>query len=454
MIIYNNKTLIIPSGLGTVDGGASDEQIQQAFQSGVTYQKSLLTSTEITENGDYSRENGYNNISVNVPSKYDEGYDNGYDDGFDDGVDSGYTRGRREQKELLVSTAITENGTFSRDDGWNSITVNVPQTGDMQEAYNSGITHQKSLLVSTAITENGSYSREDGYSSITVNVPQTGYTQQDLDAAYQRGWNDAKQEEQDTYSTEYLTIEALENGTLYWKTNSSAFTKTIEFSKNDGTWTSVTSSSGNSGTTVTTVVAGDKVRLRGNNSWYCDTIKQTYFATDFEFNVYGNIMSLIYGNDFENQTVITDKHSLCSIFVNCNKLINAENLILPATTLVEHCYDAMFYGCTSLTTAPVLPATTLAFGCYKHMFNSCTSLTTAPELPATTLAESCYQYMFEGCRNLNYIKCLATTDVKVNNCASWVNGVSSTGTFVKKAGVNWSTGISGIPANWTVVEEQ
>ena len=34
----------------------------------------------------------------------------------------------------------------------------------------------------------------------------------------------------------------------------------------------------------------------------------------------------------------------------------------------------MFYGCTSLTTAPSLPATTLANNCYMNMFYGCRSL--------------------------------------------------------------------------------
>lgn len=54
---------------------------------------------------------------------------------------------------------------------------------------------------------------------------------------------------------------------------------------------------------------------------------------------------------------------------------------LPATTLTEYCYAAMFEG-TSLTAAPALPATTLTEYCYVNMFQNCTSLTAAPELPA------------------------------------------------------------------------
>ena len=97
----------------------------------------------------------------------------------------------------------------------------------------------------------------------------------------------------------------------------------------------------------------------------------------------------------------------------------------------------------------------LAEGCYQHMFYGCTSLTTAPELPATTLVEGCYQNMFIDCRNLNHIKCLAT-DISANSCTNfWVSGVAASGTFVKNANMSsWRTGSSnGIPRNWTVEEE-
>ena len=111
----------------------------------------------------------------------------------------------------------------------------------------------------------------------------------------------------------------------------------------------------------------------------------------------------------------------------------------------------MFYGCSSLTTAPNLPATTLASNCYYTMFRGCKNLTTAPELPATTLENNCYQNMFYGCKKLNYIKMLAT-DISASNCLNnWVKDVSSTGTFVKNASMtSLPTGTSGIPSGWTV----
>ena len=60
-------------------------------------------------------------------------------------------------------------------------------------------------------------------------------------------------------------------------------------------------------------------------------------------------------------------------------------------------------------------------------------------------------YMFYGCTKLNYIKCLAT-DISANNCIDyWVDGVSSTGTFIKNPDMNsWTIGVDGIPEGWTV----
>lgn len=86
------------------------------------------------------------------------------------------------------------------------------------------------------------------------------------------------------------------------------------------------------------------------------------------------------------------------MFYGCTSLTTAPEL--PATTLANYCYQSMFATCTSLTTAPALPATTLADSCYWSMFYNCANLTTAPALPATTLANYCYNSMFDGCKSL------------------------------------------------------
>ena len=112
----------------------------------------------------------------------------------------------------------------------------------------------------------------------------------------------------------------------------------------------------------------------------------------------------------------------------------------------------MFQGCASLTTAPELPATTLATYCYSSMFQGCASLTTAPKLPATTLANRCYYYMFRDCASLNYIKAMFTTTPSTSYMSNWVNGVASSGTFVKNSAATWTSecGVSACPCGWAV----
>ena len=255
------------------------------------------------------------------------------------------------------------------------------------------------------------------------------------------------------YTTEYLTFNILSAGTINWTANSTGLTKTIDYKLNNGEWTSITSNTGSSAPSIT-VNSGDKLQFRGNNAQYATNSYSNYnlfSSSTASFELEGNIMSLIYGDNFKNNLTISSTYAFFGLFRNCTKLVSAENLILPATNLANWCYESMFEGCTKLTTAPVLPATKLAPSCYNSMFQGCTSLTTAPELPATTLARSCYSYMFKWCRSLNYIKCLAT-DISASACTEgWVDGVASTGTFVKAPSMtSWTTDIKGIPTGWAV----
>ena len=270
------------------------------------------------------------------------------------------------------------------------------------------------------------------------------------------------------YYQEYFTIEALEDG-LTVKLSSNA----SQYSINGGDWVSLAS-----GTISPSINKGQRISFKINKPGISTLYGIGTFTVSKAFNAEGNIMSLLYGDDFIGQTDLSGKNYVFyRLFYNCTTLQSAENLILPATTLADYCYYYMFYGCTSLTTAPELPATTLAdycyyfmfYGCtslttapelpattlanncYTYMFRGCTSLTTAPELPATTLANSCYVYMFYGCSNLNYIKMLAT-DISAINCLSnWVGGVAETGTFVKHPQMTTlPSGVNGIPNGWTV----
>lgn len=199
------------------------------------------------------------------------------------------------------------------------------------------------------------------------------------------------------------------------------------------------------------------------------------FVLNKRCSVKGNIMCMLYGDNSTDNQVI-QPHAFRKLFRNARTLIDASQLKLPATALTTHCYDAMFYGCTSLVNAPKLPATELAFDCYNgmfgqctslvsapklpattlaercyySMFNSCTALVNAPELPATTLRNSCYQSMFQDCSKLSYIKAMFTTTPGSTYTQDWVKGVAPTGTFVKNAEATWDVnGVNGVPEGWT-----
>ena len=203
------------------------------------------------------------------------------------------------------------------------------------------------------------------------------------------------------FSTKPLTFNILSAGTINWTASNSSVTKTIDYKLNDGEWTSITSNTGETAPSIE-VNSGDIIQFRGDNAQYAtsSTMYNSFKGSTASFEIEGNIMSLIYGDDFKNNSTISSAYTFVGLFSKCANLVSVENLILPATTLVDSCYRNMFLECTSLTTAPKLPATTLAHSCYYSMFWFCTSLTTAPELPATTLVDSCYQQMFLGCTSL------------------------------------------------------
>ena len=221
-----------------------------------------------------------------------------------------------------------------------------------------------------------------------------------------------------TYSRKYLTTVALESGTIsfnIWESMGTDMITSISYSLDNGeTWTTTANQNNKSEHLVINVNVneGDKVLWKGTaiqTGYYDDDYSDdvgSFFSSDCRFDVQGNPMSLLYGDDFIGQTDLTGKdYTFCRLFSDYDEeneclVVNAKNLSLPATTLTERCYNEMFYGCTSLTTAPELPATILASSCYQSMFFGCIGLTTAPVLPATTLASNCYYYMFYGCTGL------------------------------------------------------
>ncbi len=211
------------------------------------------------------------------------------------------------------------------------------------------------------------------------------------------------------YSRIPFTIVALGIGNITWSLGD----KTVQYSKNYGSWETMDSS------TTISVVQGDEIQFKGTNSnYYGNRISSTG-----RFNVLGNVMSLTNGNNFETVNT-TNNNCFRELFKNCSYVVSAKNLKLPATELGDYCYYDMFYNCSRLTDAPELPATTLSQSCYAQMFYGCTALAASPELPATTLANACYYCMFYSCTKIRTAPVLRATEMRVQcyygmfqNCA-------------------------------------
>lgn len=307
----------------------------------------------------------------------------------------------------------------------------------------------------------------------------------------------------------YLTFVVVEPSSFSFKgKNERGYTNLIQYSLDDGnTW-----SEPQNIVATDVLPTGSKIMWKGEMSpHYTGDMGSGgigNFSSTSYFNVEGNILSLVYADDYVDKTTMPSKASyFLFLFQNCTKLVSAKNLVLPSNTtyrcylgmfegcssLIElptlpattldvgcysrmfsdcisltsiptnylpltsldtSCYYGMFAGCTSLTTAPELPATIVKAFCYSHMFQGCTSLTTAPVLPAPHICyQECYSYMFYGCSNLNYVKCLAENGtVCDSSVVNWLYGVSRIGTFVKlSTTTEWEDSSNGVPRTWTIV---
>ena len=237
-----------------------------------------------------------------------------------------------------------------------------------------------------------------------------------------------------------MCMEAATNGTIHI-TNTNQLT--IEYKVENNDWTSSCDVNIN-----INAKAGERVWFRGQNATYTTgNSEKGFLLTSFncyngDFYLYGNIMSLIYGDEFEGKTELTGEYTFYNLFSHNSHIINhpTRDIELPATTLTPSCYREMFYYCTNLTRAPKLPAKVLTEACYAAMFAYCSALKEfpdmaatdmaymsctwmmkssgieqAPELPAMKLARSCYEFMFMECPNLTKaMSVLPATELAAN----------------------------------------
>ena len=350
---------------GGYDSGKTD---------GIDYQKSLLEGIYITDNGQYNKVNGYSSVTVNINTQayYDSGYSKGYDDGL--AACSGTT-----------PYLDTDTDSIKTKSDGETVNINVYSNTDW-------VVDSDEWITVSPISGSGN-------GSIVVNIDSATSGRTGSIILSGDGVTKTIDIEQVTidYENEYLTIEVtdiVDEGSIILR-NTGSTTLPVSIKINDGQWQELTDFN----YTYDNPSVGDIIKIKGTNGFYNGATIGTSNNYVF-YNVYGNIMSLIYGDNFQNQTTIESAQTFQNLFHNSTTLSDVSNLVLPATTLANSCYCNMFKGCTNLTSAPELPATTLGSNCYDNMFNGCINLINAPELPATTLTGWCYFGMFLGCASL------------------------------------------------------
>lgn len=246
------------------------------------------------------------------------------------------------------------------------------------------------------------------------------------------GWTEHKEIPIETYF--YVEDVSGSDNTVSIKNSGNAPIIEVYKSTDGNTWQSMGSTSATKAITAT-IPANGRLYLKARaNTWGYMTsgniLTSNYITTSGKYNVGGNIMSLLYADDFEGQTVLSDTLNKYAFFYLFGKedygnLINAKDLILPATELSQYCYNGMFDGCYNLVSAP--------------------------ELPAKELVGYCYCYMFRGCSKLKTIVVYAERNTAVigNPLLAWVKNVSRTGDFYNLGNYSFGTGDSGIPSGWT-----
>ena len=192
--------------------------------------------------------------------------------------------------------------------------------------------------------------------------------------------------------------------------------------------------------TVISLNDNETVSFSGTNSSIATYFSSSGTGTQF---VYGNPHSLI------NWGALTPS-CFYRLFNNNKNIVDASQLLLPATELTDSCYMQMFDSSSNttnyLTAAPaILPATTLVNNCYHGMFAWCQYLTKGPIIAAKDGFSTGMDYMFIYDNTFSCVEAHISSSISPR---SIFHNVSSDGIFIKPESTSlWQNR----PSNWTVL---
>lgn len=225
-----------------------------------------------------------------------------------------------------------------------------------------------------------------------------------------------------TYLRKYLTMEALEAGTFTVSINANCSAMAISYSLDNGaTWVDNSHVAGTASSYRTSSVsAGDKVL------WKCTStdgsLSKAYgqvvqFTSTKTCKVYGNILSLIYGDNFIGKNTVADGFQTFRQNFAELKVVDAEYLIIPVATMKQYVAIMMFNGNTDLVKGPAFVSDDIQAGALQQAFNGNTHLASL-----TIIA-----------------------DTVSSSQSSWATNVPSGGVLTREIGDTFTL----IPTGWT-----
>lgn len=124
----------------------------------------------------------------------------------------------------------------------------------------------------------------------------------------------------------YLTIEALEDGLT-----ASLSTNACQYSTNGVRWTNLTV-----GTTTPAINTGEKLYFKATGLTPIEYHGIGTFTVSNKFNLSGNVMSMLFGDDAESNLDLTGyDYAFYELFYNCTTLKSVSRTFLPATSLAN-----------------------------------------------------------------------------------------------------------------------
>lgn len=218
------------------------------------------------------------------------------------------------------------------------------------------------------------------------------------------------------YRHQYFTTEALANNCVFTlsiaKNVNTSIVTGFYYSRDRITWTPILNVAGeNQSVSLPAINTGEKYYWKGvnlaisQNGTYNEstTLKNVRLTASQNFKVYGNMFSMLWGDNFISKNYFPDdttNYIYAGFFQNSTKLIDAQNLYFPGQHTKGFTHND----------ANDTPTSDEVINSFNDLFNGCTNLEYGPIIEMLTInGNSSIKRMFKGCSKLKSVTFYAIT---------------------------------------------